>query len=318
MQSTRRAVLRRLGGGASGVLAGSALSGCASNGSADETVTNVRVGSKPFPEQKILGYLAYERLATVDGLQAVDEIGYGGSLSNWTATASGTKDIYWEYTGTIWSRLPPERDERVTDPVELFDRVKADAREQGLSLGSPAPYSNEWVIVVSREWRERTGITSLSEFGEYVAAGNIGINIAFNEDFYHRPDGWVGVAGHYGIDDDTRANLESGEFVVTSKGLTYELLEEGRVDVGSGFATDPQLARRSVVTLDDDRNYFLPYQPVPTANADRIESHPEIFEVLEPVATAIDERTIRQLNQRVIRDERPPRTVARRFLEGLR
>ena len=315
MPSTRRGHLRRLGS-VGGVLAG-VLGGCTGTNGGAESLTTVRVGSKPFPEQRLLGYLAYHRLQHVDDVQVVDEIGYGNSRENWEATAAGVKDLYWEYTGTAWSRLPPRRERRVTDPDRLSELVRADARTQGLRMGSPASFSNEYVLVANRRWSERTGVTTLSELQAHVAAGNTDFGLAINEDFYHRRDAWRGLADHYDIDAERRAALESGPFVVTSVGITYELLREGRVQIASGFGTDPQLDRRSLVELADDRDYFLPYQPAPTAYAPTVERHPEIFEVLERIVSALDAPTVRRLNRRVLLDGDEASAVARSYLDGL-
>jgi len=314
MAPTRRAYLSRAGGVGS-VLLGSVLAGCADGtGVGTPSPPEVRVGSKPFAEQEILGQLAYERLREVEEVRAVDEVGYGSSAENWTATADGTKHLYWEYTGTAWRELPPRREIRLTDPAELYERAARDAREQGLRMAPPAPFSNEYVLVADRSWSERTGVATLGEFADHLTAGNTDLAVAVNEEFYRREDAWRGVTGYYGVGPDARSAVESGSFIVTSVGLTYELLADGRAAVASGFATDPQLARDSLVVLADDRDYFLPYQPSPTAHAPTVEAHPVIFDALAPVAAALDESTMRRLNQRVLLDGESPSAVSRAFL----
>ncbi|MFC7164817.1 glycine betaine ABC transporter substrate-binding protein [Halospeciosus flavus] len=111
-----------------------------------------------------------------------------------------------------------------------------------------------------------------------------------------------------------RETLESETFIVTSIGLTYELLEQGQVQIASGFATDPQLDRSTITVLKDDRDYFLPYQPAPTAYAPLIDDHPGIFEELSPVVSALDKPTMRNLNKQVLIDGDHPFAVATRFL----
>lgn len=316
MPSTRRGYLRRLGE-VGGVLTGGVLSGCVEAGIGSQSVPQVHVGSKPFPEQEILGYLAYERLTTIDGIQVANEIGYGNSTENWEATATGAKDLYWEYTGTAWSRLPPRREQRVTDPQQLYDLVESDARAQNIRMAQPAAFSNEYVLVADRAWSERTGVTTLAEFVAHVTDEPTAVGIAVNEDFYHRRDAWAGLTAYYGLTAEQRAALETGTFIVTSVGLTYELLDSGRVQVASGFDTDPQLSRPSLVTLADDREYFMPYQPAPTAHAPTVDDHPAIFGVLEPVVSALDAATMRRLNRQVLLENRSPRTVAKSYLRRL-
>ena len=314
MPSTRRQLLRRLGG-VGGAVTGAVVGGCARPGTSADSVSNVHVGSKPFAEQEILGYLAYHSLQQVESIQVVDEIGYGTTQTNWQATATGAKDLYWEYTGTAWLRLPPQHTERITEPQRLYKRVKADALAQDIKMGPPAQLSNGFVIAVDRSWHERTGVRTLSDLIAHFEAGNTEVGFAVGEDFYRRQDAWRGVTSYYGLEAETRATLETGTFIVTSIGLTYELLETQQVDVVSGFATDPQLDSRDIVVLEDDRQYFLPYQPVPTAHAPTIQEHPEIFDALRPVITALDKETVRTLSRDVLNNSHSPSAVAQEFLD---
>jgi len=313
MTQSRRSYLRQL----AGVVAGATLGGCTSSGSDEQSVTTVRVGSESFPEQEILGQLAYERLRGVDGIQAVNEIGYGDSVENWQAVADGTKDLYWEYTGTAWSEIPPRHDERITDPGELYDRISTDAREQGIRLATPARFSNEWVLVADRAWSERTGVSTISDLASHLEDGNTDVGVAFSADFYRRGDAWPGAVSFYGIGERTRTALERAPFVVTSIGLTYERLDSDEIQIANGFATDPQIDQSSVVELDDDRNYFMPYRPFPTAHGPTIEREPRIFETLKPVADSLDRATMRDLNRRVMLDGDSPSAVASTHLEGI-
>ena len=314
MSVTRRRFLTR-SGGVSGVLLAGPLAGCTEEADETQNRTTIRIGSKSFPEQELLGYLAYERLRALDGVQLVDRIGYGDSERNWNGTKAGRIDLYWEYTGTAWSRLPPARDEHVNDPEELYTRVAADADEQGITMGDPAAFSNEFVLAADRSWSERTGVKTIGDLAAHIGNGESGFGIALNEAFYHRRDGWYGLTEQYGIGTELESYLN--EFVVTSIGLTYELLESGKVDVINGFATDPQLDRQAVVELDDDRDYFLPYQPAPTVYAPTAEGNPQIFEVLSPLASSLDKATMRRLNREVFLNGQSPREVARAYLRGI-
>lgn len=311
---TRRRFLGQISR-AGGVAGTGIFGGCATSGElASESVT-VRIGSKPFTEQKILGYLAYERLRRIDWVRAVDEIGAGNSLSNWEATAAGDQHLYWEYTGTAWLQLPPRHERQITDPESLFEHVQADADSRRLQLADPAPFSNEYVIVADASWADQGDITTISDLAAHIRNGSDSPGVAVNEEFYHREDGWCGLTIHYGIETAAGEPFQTDPFIVTSIGLTYELLEQDRVQIASGFATDPQLDRSSVTVLEDDRDYFLPYQPAPIAYAPLIDEHPEIFERLSPVVAALDKSTIRGLNSRVLRDGDHPFTVATQSLE---
>lgn len=89
------------------------------------------------------------------------------------------------------------------------------------------------------------------------------------------------------------------------------------MQIASGFDTDPQLDRQSVVKLADDRSYFLPYQPAPTAYAPLVAEYPDVFEVLAPIVSLLDAATMRRLNRQVLIEDRAPSAVARSFLERI-
>jgi osmoprotectant transport system substrate-binding protein len=315
MPPMRRRFLRQIGR-AGGVAVTGILGGCAKSEQPESESVTVRIGSKPFTEQKILGYLAYERLRRIEWVRAVDEIGAGNSLSNWEETAAGEQHLYWEYTGTAWLQLPPRHERRITDPKSLFEQVQADANSQRLQLADPAPFSNEYVIVADARWAERTDVSTISDLAAHIRNGGDTPGVAVNEEFFHRQDGWRGLASYYEIETANGEPTQTEPFIVTSIGLTYELLKQGRVQIASGFATDPQLNRSTVTVLEDDRDYFLPYQPAPTAYAPLIDEHPEVFEILSPVVSALDKSTMRDLNSRVLRDGEHPFAVATQFLEG--
>ena len=307
---TRRRYLEALG---TAGFAGT-VSGCTDDALIDAAAVPLRVGSKSFTEQELLGYLAYHRLRELDGIRLIDRIGRGDSLSLWEETRRGETDLYWEYTGTAWIRLPPRRDDRVTDPQELYERVEMDARPQGVRVSVPAPFSNEYVLVADREWSEETGIATIGAFATHVADGHVGVNVAVNEAFYNRRDGWSGLLEQYGVSSSQRRAFEREAFTVTSIGLTYELLDSGEAVVANGFATDPQLDRDAFVELTDDADYFLPYNPAPIAHAPTIEEHPEVFDALAPVASALDKPTIRDLNREALIRDRSTSAVAESFL----
>jgi osmoprotectant transport system substrate-binding protein len=311
MTPTRRAVLRGVGAAVGSGL----LAGCSAPVRSTPTPTSIRVGSKPFPEQEILGYLAYQLLQRTGEFQAVDEIGAGNSATNWDQLRRGNQDLYFEYTGTIWLELPQQRTTRVSDPEALYSHAKAKASSQDVFLGQPAPFSNEWVLVLARRFAERTGIETVSQLVTHLGSSPGAVTLALDEEFSNRPDGWPGLARFYGLDPAVRRSLRADNLIVTSVGLPYELLARGEADVGSGFATDPQLDRESLVVLEDDRDYFLPYQPVPATPMAVRERYPAIFERLAPVLDSLKQATIRGLNRDVIFGDRRPSDVALRYLQ---
>ena len=241
-----------------------------------------------------------------------NQIGLGGTTTNFRALDSGEIQLYWEYTGTAWLTLSPQHEKVITDPQKLYERVSAEFRNRhGLVFMERAPLNNTYVLLANPEWAERTGVKTLSEFSEYLADSDDEVTIAMNAEFQSRPDGWPGLTDHYGFADDRDQmavkNIESG--------LLYQVIGEGTADVGVGFNTDPRILQFDLVVLDDDRQFFPVYNAAPLVNADALDRHPSIREPLDRVTDGLTTDVVRRLNKRVALDKENPQTVARNYLE---
>ncbi len=308
---SRRRFLARVG---TGLSAATLASGCLSRrtGPSPALDQRISVGSKHFTENRILGFLTFEAVNQVLGVQPVHEIGYGRTSTIWSALVEGAVDTYWEYTGTLWYvHLPPDvTQERIADPLKLFQRVRTGLRETyDLECFSPAPFDNPYVLCTRPEWVDETGITTHSGLFEYAAAGN-SVPIAVGPEFYHRTDGWPGLLDHYEVDADTRAAWAPNVEVVNLF-LAYEFLLRERIDVGMGFGTDPHIAINDLVVLEDDRDFFPPYNPCPVVRTevlDRIDGLGPLLDQLGPLIQSAEQ--MRELNARVVVDGEQPQQVA--------
>ena len=59
-------------------------------------------------------------------------------------------------------------------------------------------------------------------------------------------------------------------------GLLYRALKEKQVDVVAGNSTDGLIAAMDMVVLEDDRQYFPPYQAAPVVRSAAFAQHPEL------------------------------------------
>ncbi len=270
------------------------------------------VGSKHFTENRILGFMTFEAVNHVLDVQPVHEIGYGRTSTIWEALVEGAVDTYWEYTGTLWyvhlqDDGPPAR---IDDPLTLYQRVRKDVRAAyDLECFSPAPFDNPYVLCVRPEWAAETGISTLSGLFEYAADGNP-VPVAVGPEFYHRADGWPGLLDHYGVSEGTRRAWDPTVAVVNLV-LGYEFLVGETIDVAMGFGTDPQIPINDLVVLEDDRDFFPPYNPCPVVRAgvlDRIDGLGELLDRLGPTIETAEE--MQALNARVVVGGEDARDVA--------
>lgn len=310
---TRRDLLKKggtiVGGGALASVAGCiGLNGGGGGG-------KIKVSSKRYTEQKILGYMAIEALRENTDLNIVDETGLGGSQQNFQALKADEVDMYWEYTGTAWYTIPPQHDEPVGNPKELYQEVSTEFNDEyGMQYLSRAPFNNTFVLMANPDWTEKTGVKTLSGLAEYINSGNTDFRIVLTTEYLDRPDGWEGTAEHYGFADKL-GDLED-KIKQTGIGLTYQILGKGEADVGLGYNTNPQILKWDLQVLEDDKQFFPIYNPAPLVNENTFESNGEtIKEPLNKIGPTLDTDIIRGLNRKVSIEDGAPQQVARDHLK---
>jgi len=306
-RNTRREILK-----AAGVVGLGSIAGCSSlvwGGNSGSVV----IGSKQFTEQQLLGYMSYHALNENTDLDVVDEVGLGGTNTNFQALQEGEIDTYWEYTGTAWLTLPPQHDEVISDPQEIYDRVKSEFEsEHGITFLERAPFNNTYVLLANPDWQSETGIETMSEFASHVQDGNTDLTVVMNAEFQDRSDGWPGLTDHYGF-GDAASNLNIRN---VGSGLTYQVTGEGEADVGMGFNTNPNIARYDLVALEDDEGFFPIYNPAPMVSQETAENNEAMAGPLNDIVGSLSTETIRQLNQRVSIDGEDASAVAQDHLSS--
>ncbi len=267
----------------------------------------IRVGSKDFPEQFILGEM-YALILEDAGFTVERRLNLGATPVAQSALTAGAIDLYPEYTGTgllTVLGLPVS-----TDPQDVFDQVSAGYAEQfNLVWLEPAPMNNTQALAMRREKAEELGISTISDM---VANASELIMIGPDE-FQEREDGLPGLREIYG-DFNLRAYRAVG-----TGALRYQGLVNGDADVVVAFGTDGEISAFDLVVLEDDQNMFPPYQVAPVVRRDTLEAHPQIADALNALAPRLTDGVMQELNYEVTGNQREPADVARDFLiqEGL-
>ncbi|QFU82325.1 glycine/betaine ABC transporter substrate-binding protein [Natronorubrum aibiense] len=310
-QHTRRELLRG-GGGVAATASVVGTSGCLTLATQLQGDL-VKVGSKQFTEQEVLGYLAYEVLKANTDINIGDQVGLGGTTTNYRALLSDEIQLYWEYTGTAWQTLPPKQDSFISDSTELYETVKQEFESQhDLTFLQPAPLDNTYVIMANPTWADETGVTSLSEFESYLTESSETVTVALNAEFQSRSDGWPGLLDHYGLDTHKQRldvkNIDSG--------LLYQVVGNEEADIGVGFNTDPRILQFDLQVLDDDQQFFPSYNAAPMVGTATLETNPSIRSSLNETSENLTTEQMRKLNKRVALERVNPQTVAKEYLQS--
>lgn len=268
---------------------------------------DVVVGSKNFPESRLLGEMLTLLIEEQTDLDVEHKASLGGTSICFDALREGDIDLYPEYTGTAWSVVLGET-ERVSDPMRTYFHVAARYRERyDLVWLSPFGLNNKYELAVDEARAEELGLRTISD----LRAVGGSLRCAFSIEFMDRPDGYPGLAQYYG--------LQLGDVRAMEHGLAYTAVAAGEVDLIDAYSTDGKLSRYRLRMLEDDRGFFPPYHAAPVVRAETLAAHPFLREVLDRLAFRIDDERMRRLNYAVEEEKREFRDVAREFLaeEGL-
>ncbi|MGP6147326.1 glycine betaine ABC transporter substrate-binding protein [Jeotgalibaca sp. A122] len=275
------------------------LAGCSSSG--EETV---RIGSKDFTENLIVAEI-YALALENEGFTVERVPGIASSVVH-TSIVNDEVDLYPEYTGTgLLSvlQLPME-----TDPQVVYDTVKAEYDEQfDITWLDYAEANDSQGLVIKTSVAEELDIYTISDLQEHASE----LRFASQGEFDEREDGIPGLTEVYGP-------FEWESSTVYNNSLKYEVLLNDEADVTPAYTTEGQLTNTEEFTvLEDDKNFWPPYNLAPIVRNDALEASPEIADILNKISAELDTETVIELNAAVDVDQREYVEVAKEFYDSI-
>jgi len=284
-----------------------ALIGMSQNGLAENK--KIVVGGKNFTEQYLLPELAKDLLER-NGFDVKSITGVGSVIAR-QSLINGQIDLYYEYTGTAYTVYFKQDDRNImTDPDKVYQWVKAADAKKGLVWLDPVKYNNTYTLMMRKDQAEKLGIETISNLSQYVNEHPGRLVIGVNAEFWERTDGFKPLMKYY----DFRVPYDKVKKM--DSGLVYKALRDKNVDVSMGFATDGRISAFGFVNLKDDKSYFPVYNPAPVVRKEAIEKHPEIRNILKPIAENLTTGEMQQLNSEVDVQHRAVSDTARQWLES--
>lgn len=262
------------------------------------------VGSKNFTEQAVLGELFAQQIETRTHLRVERRFYLAGSFICHQAILAGRIDLYPEYTGTALTAILKEKPGGPR--ADVYRRVKAEyERRFQLTLGPPLGFNDTFAIEIRGEDARRLKLKTISDAAPYAPHWRPG----FGYEFMERPDGYAGLASTYGLHF-----AESPR--IMDLGLLTRALKEKQVDVIAGNTTDGLIPALDLFVLDDDRNYFPPYEAVAVIREQTLAQHPEVGTALSELAGKVTDQDMQRLNYAVDGQHRDIKDVVREFLRS--
>ncbi|MBN1341232.1 MAG: ABC transporter permease subunit [Phycisphaerae bacterium] len=286
-----------------GIVSSTTAGASVSPGGSGATTGTIRVGSKNFTEQFVLGELIAQLIEAKTDLAVERRFNLGGTMICHESLVSEEIDVYVEYSGTGLTAILKEAAR--FDPDETFDIVREGYRKRfGAEWLDALGFNNTFALTVRARDAKTRGWTRISDL-----AGKAGqLRAGFTSEFAERPDGYPGLARAYGLKFGTVRDLDPS--------ILYEAIARKEVDVICAFATDGRIAAYKLKPLIDDARFFPPYHAAPVVRGSVLARHPEIREALAPLSGLLSDASMQQLNFKVDEEKRGPREVAREFLDS--
>lgn len=276
------------------------LAGC-SSASSDEAI---KIGSKDFTESLVVSEIY--ALALEDQGLNVERVPNIASSVIPQSIEKGEVDLYPEYTGTSLLtifKLPLE-----TDPDAVAQTIREKYEEDGVLTTLDYAEANDSAgIAIKTSVSEEYGIKTLSDLQENADQ----IRFASQGEFDQREDGLPGLEKVYG-----EFNFKSS--TVYDNSLKYQVLKSDEADATPAYTTEGQLSDTEEFTiLEDDKNFWPPYNLVPVVRQDVLENHPEVETIINDINKNLDTQTVINLNAKVDIDGEDYQKVAKDYFESL-
>jgi osmoprotectant transport system substrate-binding protein len=270
----------------------------------DNERTTIKVGSKNFTEQKVLGEIYAQGLQAA-GYQVETELSLGDEQIAQRSLQKGTIDGYPEYTGTaLISLCGTPTDDIPKDPADAYRAARDCFERDGLTAFPPTPFTSSNEVGVRQQTAERNGLRTISDLKkvdqEFTLYGS--------PECRRRADCLAGLEQTYG--------LRFRRFTPVDIDRRHEVLTSTSGQVASiVFTTDPQNKRQNIVLLEDDKGMFPPYNSTFVVRDDVVrEAGPDLPRTIRMLQAGLTDEVMQELNARVDLDDETPAAVAGQYL----
>ncbi|SDW25430.1 glycine betaine ABC transporter substrate-binding protein [Paenibacillus sp. PDC88] len=263
---------------------------------------DVTIGTQTFTETKILAEMYKALIEDRTDLTVDIKTDLAASSVVLRSIAQGEVDMGTLYSGEIFNGYFEIEDTKDRAAVlrqaqEGFDEL------YNLKWYDPLGFENTYTLAVRPEVAEQYGLSTMSDLKEHAGNMSIGVDTTWLE----RPaDGYPAFTKEYGYTFASTSPMEIS--------LVYQAVADKIVDVVLAYTTDPGLKEFNLVTLEDDKQFFPPFDASTVVKKELLAEYPELDETLSLLIGTIDADTMTDLNYQVDVNKMEPKNVALMYL----
>ena len=258
------------------------------------------IGSANFQENVLLANIYAEALRAKD-VKVSTKLNIGSREAYIPGLEDGSIDLIPEYSGVLMQFYDEEATARSSD--EVYDALQ-EVLPDGLVVLEQSEAQDKDAIVVTSQTAEKYDLTEIGDLAP--VAGDL--TMGGPPEFKTRPDGLPGLQKNYGVEFGSYKVLDAGG------ALTANALQNGQIDAGDIFTTDPTIEKNDWVVLEDPKNNFAAQNVLPLINEEKATDTVE--ETLNAVSAELTTQTLIDLLTRVYAKE-DPNAVAKDWLASV-
>jgi osmoprotectant transport system substrate-binding protein len=243
----------------------------------------IKVGSANFTESRLLAEI-YSQALEAKGIKVERSFGIGSREVYFPALQDGSIDLIPEYTGNLLQEIDPQATATASDQV--YQELTTKLPDPLIVLDQSAAEDKD-AVVITQETAQRYNARSIADLaphcGEIVFGGP--------PEFAERPYGLPGIERLYNCTFADFRSLDAGG------PLTVAALTDGSIQAADLFTTDPTIADRGWVALEDPQNNFAAQNVVPLVNETKVND--QVRQTLNAISAALTTEGLLELNRKV-------------------
>ncbi len=239
----------------------------------------VVVSSKIDTEGGVLGNIILSVL-NANNIETTDRVQLGGTPVVRQAITAGEIDIYPEYTGNAAFFFEKADDPLWKDAAKAYEEAKKlDYDANKIVWLTPSPANNTWAIALRKDVTDANKLSTLSDFGKYVANGGK-VVLAASSEFVNSAAALPAFQTTYAftLKPEQLITLSGGDTAAT---IAAAANQTNGANAAMVYGTDGGIAPSGLVVLADDKGVQPVYQPAPIIREAVLKEHPEIETLLK-------------------------------------
>lgn len=262
------------------------------------------VGTQAYSETKTIGYMYKELIEDNTDISVDVKTDMATDTIVLEAMMSDELEIATTYTGTALTSFFTI--ENPKDIEATMEQTKNDfAKEYNIKVFDTLGFANTYAIAVTQEFSDKHNLESVSDLKELADELELGSDTSWLE--RKGDDGYAAFSELY--------DFKFNDTTPMNPGLVYDALDGDAVDTILAYSTDARIDIFDLKTLEDDKQFFPPYEASSYVKQETLDEYPELEEIFSELEGKIDLDTIRQLNRKVDGEEEEPQDVAVEYLK---